>query len=196
MELRSILAALRHLPLQRDTDLEKYQERRRRDRGRAPAPASSSRRARPSIREFVEENVRQFNGQTGDPRSFDRLDALLERQAYRLAFWRVAAEEINYRRFFDQNQLAAIRVEDPEVFEETHRLIRRLLAEGKVTGLRIDHLDGLYDPAGYLARLQELTTRPRDAARSRLPGRWRRSSPGPSGSATGGRSTAPPATRS
>jgi (1->4)-alpha-D-glucan 1-alpha-D-glucosylmutase len=159
MELRSVLAALRHLPLQRDTDLEKYQERRREAevvRRRLQQLTAGS----AVIREFVEENVRQFNGQTGDPRSFDRLDALLERQAYRLAFWRVAAEEINYRRFFDQNQLAAIRVEDPEVFEETHRLIRRLLTEGQVTGLRVDHLDGLYDPAAYLARLQELTTGP------------------------------------
>jgi (1->4)-alpha-D-glucan 1-alpha-D-glucosylmutase len=159
MELRSIVTALGHLPSQRDTDLAKYQERRREAevvRRRLQQLAAGS----AVIREFVDENVRQFNGQTGDPRSFDRLDALLERQAYRLAFWRVAAEEINYRRFFDQNQLAAIRVEDPEVFEETHRLIRRLVAEGKVTGLRVDHIDGLYDPAGYLERLQEVTTRP------------------------------------
>jgi (1->4)-alpha-D-glucan 1-alpha-D-glucosylmutase len=157
MELRSIVSALRNLPAQGDLDLEKYQERRREAevvRRRLEQLCAGS----AVIRELVEENIRTFNGQTGDPRSFDRLDGLLERQAYRLAFWRVAAEEINYRRFFDQNQLAAIRVEDPVVFEETHRLIHRLLAEGKVTGLRVDHLDGLYDPAGYLARLQELAT--------------------------------------
>ncbi len=159
MELRSVLSALRNLPAQRDTDLENYQERRRetevvRRRLEQLCAASSV------VREFVEENVRQFNGQKGDPASFDRLDRLLGAQAYRLAFWRVAAEEINYRRFFDQNQLAAIRVEDPVVFEETHRLIGRLLAEGKVTGLRVDHIDGLYDPTAYLGRLRELATGP------------------------------------
>ncbi len=159
MELRSIVTALRNLPAQRDTDLERYQERRR------ETEVVRRRLARlydtvPAVRELVDESVRAINGQKGDPRSLDRLDALLERQAYRLAFWRVAAEEINYRRFFDQNQLAAIRVEDPVVFEETHRLVRRLLAEGLVTGLRVDHIDGLHDPAGYLARLQELGAGP------------------------------------
>ncbi|MGH7263464.1 MAG: malto-oligosyltrehalose synthase [Candidatus Rokuibacteriota bacterium] len=155
MEFRSVITALRNLPAQDDTDLDRYQERRREtevvrrrlERLRASVPA---------IAEFLDENVRAFNGKKGEPRSFDRLDALLEQQAYRLAYWRVAAEEINYRRFFDINQLAAIRVEDPLVFEETHRLVRRLVAEGKVTGLRVDHLDGLYDPAGYLRRLQEV----------------------------------------
>ncbi len=72
----------------------------------------------PAVREFVEDNVRRFNGTPGEPRSFDMLDALLDEQAYRLAFWRVAGEEINYRRFFDVNELAAIRVERPEVFED------------------------------------------------------------------------------
>jgi (1->4)-alpha-D-glucan 1-alpha-D-glucosylmutase len=155
MELRSIVTALRNLPAQRDTDLDRYQERRRETevvRRRLESLCAAS----PTAREFVEENLRQFNGIKGDPRSFDHLDALLERQAYRLAFWRVAAEEINYRRFFDQNQLAAIRVEDPVVFDETHGLVRRLLAEGRVTGLRVDHIDGLYDPAAYLERLREL----------------------------------------
>jgi (1->4)-alpha-D-glucan 1-alpha-D-glucosylmutase len=99
--------------------------------------------------------VRVFNGSTEDPRSFDLLDALIEKQAYRLAFWRVAAEEINYRRFFDVNELAAIRMELPQVFRSTHEVLLRLLAEGKATGLRIDHPDGLRDPAGYFRQLQE-----------------------------------------
>src|SRR5262249_28314888 len=77
------------------------------------------------------------------------------RQAYRLAFWRVAAEEINYRRFFDINELAAIRMELPEVFRATHETLVRLLAEGKATGLRIDHPDGLRDPAAYFRQLQQ-----------------------------------------
>src|SRR6516162_868602 len=83
------------------------------------------------------------------------MDDLLDVQCYRPAFWRVAGEEINYRRFFDVNELAAIRMELPEVFRATHRLLFRLLAEGKATGLRIDHPDGLRDPAGYFRQLQE-----------------------------------------
>jgi (1->4)-alpha-D-glucan 1-alpha-D-glucosylmutase len=87
------------------------------------------------------------------------LHALLERQCYRLAYWRVAADEINYRRFFDVNELAALRQEDAEVFEATHDTVLRLAAQGKVDGLRIDHSDGLADPARYFARLQEGYTR-------------------------------------
>jgi (1->4)-alpha-D-glucan 1-alpha-D-glucosylmutase len=106
------------------------------------------------VRDFIEENVRRFNGSPGDSRQFDLLDELLQDQVYRLAFWRVAGEEINYRRFFDINELAAIRMEDPRVFAETHRLVFRLVREGTVTGLRIDHPDGLYAPAEYFRRLQ------------------------------------------
>ena len=98
---------------------------------------------------------RVFNGKPGDAPSMDQLDALLADQSYRAAYWRVAGEEINYRRFFDINELAAIRMEDPAVFEATHRLLFRLVREGAVTGLRIDHPDGLYNPAEYFRRLQE-----------------------------------------
>ena len=82
------------------------------------------------------------------------LDQLLDAQAYRLSFWRVASDEINYRRFFDINELAALSMERPEVFDATHELIFRFLREGKIDGLRIDHPDGLYDPKQYLQRLQ------------------------------------------
>jgi (1->4)-alpha-D-glucan 1-alpha-D-glucosylmutase len=108
----------------------------------------------PEIRKFVEDNVRILNGTPGDPPSFDLLDALLDDQAYRVAYWRVAGEEINYRRFFDINELAAIRPEVPEVFAETHRLVFDLVRRGIVTGLRVDHPDGLYAPAEYFRRLQ------------------------------------------
>jgi (1->4)-alpha-D-glucan 1-alpha-D-glucosylmutase len=93
----------------------------------------------------------------GDPReaaSFDPLHELLEQQAYRLAYWRVAADEINYRRFFDVNDLAALRVENEAVFEATHRLVLELVRAGKIDGLRVDHPDGLFDPAQYFRRLQ------------------------------------------
>ncbi len=97
-----------------------------------------------------------FNGTPGDPHSFDLLHGVLEEQAYRLAYWRTAAHEINYRRFFDVNTLAGLRVEDPAVFAAIHRLLARLLREERVTGVRIDHPDGLFDPAKYFAMLQAL----------------------------------------
>jgi len=82
---------------------------------------------------------------------------LLERQHYRLAWWQIAGEELNYRRFFDVDTLAAIRVEEPDVFRATHRPVVELLAEGRIDGLRIDHPDGLADPKGYLEDLAEAT---------------------------------------
>jgi (1->4)-alpha-D-glucan 1-alpha-D-glucosylmutase len=101
----------------------------------------------------VEERVRRLNEGLGDP-GFEVLHHLLEAQAYRLAYWRVGSDEVNYRRFFAVNELAGIRVEEPRVFETTHRLILQLVEKGAVNGLRIDHPDGLHDPAGYLSRLK------------------------------------------
>jgi (1->4)-alpha-D-glucan 1-alpha-D-glucosylmutase len=100
------------------------------------------------------QNVEALNGTLGDPRSFDALDRLLSAQHYRLAYWRVASDEINYRRFFDINDLAALSMERQTVFDDAHRLVFRLIREGKIAGLRIDHPDGLYDPKQYLDRLQ------------------------------------------
>lgn len=154
LELLSILTAVKNLPPRTETDPERLSERRRekeiiKRRLHALVERSST------VADFVAENVRQINGRPGEPRSFDRLDELLQRQAYRLAYWRVAADELNYRRFFDINELAAICTEHPQVFAETHRLLFELLDEGTLTGLRIDHPDGLYDPRGYLCQLQE-----------------------------------------
>jgi (1->4)-alpha-D-glucan 1-alpha-D-glucosylmutase len=108
----------------------------------------------PKLREYMEENLRRFNGSKGDPASFDLLDSILRDQAYRLAHWLVSLEIINYRRFFSINDLIGIRVEDPQVFEATHNLLFRLVEDKKITGLRLDHIDGLNDPEGYLQRLQ------------------------------------------
>ena len=108
----------------------------------------------PAARRAIQRTVKTLNGVEGKPGSFDALDELITRQFYRLAFWRVAVDEINYRRFFAINELAAIRQEIPAVFDETHRLLLRFVAEGKVDGIRIDHPDGLWDPAGYFQRLQ------------------------------------------
>ena len=107
------------------------------------------------FRQALDEALVKFNGTVGDTQSFDALDELINAQAYRLAYWRVAAEEINYRRFFDINTMAAIRVELPDVFKATHELIFALLLSGQVTGLRIDHPDGLWNPAAYFRQLQE-----------------------------------------
>jgi (1->4)-alpha-D-glucan 1-alpha-D-glucosylmutase len=103
---------------------------------------------------YLQERLREFNGTPDYPADTALMHELLEAQAYRLAYWRVASDEINYRRFFDIDELASLRMENPEVFEATHGLVMALIAEGKLQGLRIDHPDGLYDPAQYFARLQ------------------------------------------
>ena len=104
--------------------------------------------------------LRAFNGRPGRPPSFRRLHRLLDAQAYRLAYWRVATEEINYRRFFNINDLAGLRMELPLLFEETHRLVFQMIGRGEVQGLRIDHIDGLFDPGGYCAQLQKRFSEP------------------------------------
>lgn len=130
------------------------------------------------VREHIERTLTALNGTPGVPASFDALDALLEAQAWRLSYWRVALEEINYRRFFDVNDLAALRMDDAEVFDSTHACIFELIEQGGIDGLRIDHSDGLYDPEAYFARLRERTgelyvvTEKILAAHERLPERW------------------------
>ncbi len=110
----------------------------------------------PEMQPLLQQAVAAINGVEGDPHSFDRLHMLLDAQPYRLASWRTSAEEINYRRFFDVNDLVGLRMENPLVFAETHCLIRSLIATQKVTGLRIDHCDGMFNPRQYLIRLQLL----------------------------------------
>ena len=107
------------------------------------------------IKAFIHQNLKTFNGIPGQPESFDLLDELLSEQFYRLAFWKVGAEELNYRRFFTVNELICLKVDDPDVFQQTHTLIQSLVKSGKVNGLRIDHIDGLYDPSEYLNRLRQ-----------------------------------------
>jgi (1->4)-alpha-D-glucan 1-alpha-D-glucosylmutase len=109
----------------------------------------------PEIREFIENNIKLLNGEPGNSESFARLDALLSEQFFRLAYWKVGNEELNYRRFFTVNDLISMRVEDQNVFDQTHQFIFELVQNGKITGLRVDHIDGLYNPAQYLIRLRE-----------------------------------------
>ena len=110
----------------------------------------------PQVRPIIDNVLARVNGVEGDPRSFDQLHEVLEAQPYRLALWRVSSEEINYRRFFDINDLVGLRMENPAVFAATHCLIRKILAGKQVTGLRIDHCDGMFNPRQYLIRLQLL----------------------------------------
>ncbi len=153
-ELRGLVSEIEHLagpaaldradPSKRSRELESVKARfRRLYTGRA------------EIKAHVDETVRAFNGRKGDPGSFILLDRLLADQAYWLSYWRLANEEINYRRFFAISDLVGLRVEDHRVFDASHALIQRMVRSGMVTGLRVDHIDGLYDPLGYLARLRD-----------------------------------------
>jgi (1->4)-alpha-D-glucan 1-alpha-D-glucosylmutase len=150
-ELLSVAEALRAMA--DETDIER--------RAQFPAETESCKAklaalgADAEIREAIERALALINGIEGSPESFGALHRLLEGQNYRLAYWRVAASDINYRRFFDINSLGGIRVEDPVVLARTHELIFRLVREARVQGLRIDHIDGLADPAGYAAALQK-----------------------------------------
>jgi (1->4)-alpha-D-glucan 1-alpha-D-glucosylmutase len=152
-EFQSILTALEYLPKRTETDPERIEER---TREKEIIKRRLERRCleEPLIQQAIDKALIRINGRSGDARSFDKLDEMLNAQSYRLAFWRVAAEEINYRRFFDVNDLAAIRMEVPEVFDATHKLLLNLVGAGAVTGLRIDHPDGLYLPQEYFEKLQ------------------------------------------
>ena len=140
---------------------DRHDARANADRGAQPRQGSAQARAggalaaNRAVAEAIDAAVDELRAATpGEPASFDALHELLEAQAYRLAYWRVASDEINYRRFFDVNDLAALRMENEAVFEATHRLCSSSCATGKLDGLRIDHPDGLYDPAEYFERLQ------------------------------------------
>jgi (1->4)-alpha-D-glucan 1-alpha-D-glucosylmutase len=155
-ELESIVTALSHLADNTETDEARIRERQR-EKEIVKKRLSALFGASVAARQALEETLTEINGKRGDARSFDRLERLLDSEAYRLSFWRVAMDEINYRRFFDINELAAIRVEDPEVFSPVHALIFELVGQGHVTGLRVDHPDGLYEPEKYFRYLQDNT---------------------------------------
>ncbi|PMP74159.1 MAG: malto-oligosyltrehalose synthase, partial [Chloroflexus aggregans] len=129
IELQSIITAIGYLPSRHEVSPERIIERNREKEVIKRRIATLVANSEP-VRQMIAQALADYNGDPSDPKSFDLLDALLARQSYRLAFWRVATEEINYRRFFDINDLAAIRVELPDVLQATHDLIMRLLAEG------------------------------------------------------------------
>jgi (1->4)-alpha-D-glucan 1-alpha-D-glucosylmutase len=157
-EFLSILASLENMPAYTEQSPDRVAERQREKevaRTRLARLVADS----PEVGRHIRRAIEVVNGTPGDPASFDALHALLEAQAYRLSYWRAASHEINYRRFFDVNTLAGLRVEEPEVFDATHVLLARLLAEGRVHGVRIDHPDGLFDPQRYFEMLQALAQR-------------------------------------
>ena len=151
--LLGIITMIEHLPPYTVTHPRKLKERHR-EKEILKERFWNLYRGSPEIKKFIDDNIKIFNGKKGDPQSFNLLDDLLAGQPYRLAFWHVSLDIINYRRFFGINDLIAIRVEDPRVFEATHSLLFKLSEAGKISGIRIDHIDGLYDPQRYLTALQ------------------------------------------
>lgn len=149
IELKSTLTALSHLPSILSVEKEKIEERQR-----------EKEVIKKRLRELLAQNeaiikamnnqLIILNGTKGDPKSFDTLETFLNAQAYHLCFWRVANDEINYRRFFDVFEFAGLRTENPEVFQAIHELIFKFIEKGMIDGLRIDHVDGLWDPEKYL----------------------------------------------
>ncbi|MCZ2157488.1 MAG: malto-oligosyltrehalose synthase [Bryobacterales bacterium] len=138
----------------RDCELETRKLERKQEITRAKALLWEAYLAEPEYKRRLDDHLWQLSGDPQDTRSFDPLDEILSAQVYRIAYWRIAVEEINYRRFFDINDLVGVRVEVPSVFDISHREIVKLMREGQVAGVRIDHIDGLHDPLGYLRRLQ------------------------------------------
>ncbi len=143
-------AALGRLPHALLTDPGAVAERHR-DKEVLRARLAEMCEARPEVAAAIEAEIEALNH---DP---DTFDGLLSRQNYRLAYWRTGAEELSYRRFFNIETLAGLRVEDDAVFADTHRLVLDLVSAGTIDGLRVDHVDGLADPEGYLYRLRDAT---------------------------------------
>jgi (1->4)-alpha-D-glucan 1-alpha-D-glucosylmutase len=154
LELQSIITAIEHLPGMKEKDPEKCKERNREKeiiKKRLSTLADSEHR----LTRAIEDSIAELNGKERDPHSFDRLEELLNDQAYRLSFWRVTNDEINYHRFFDVNELISMQVENEAVFNDMHELILPYIQKKWITGLRIDHIDGLFDPEAYFIRLQK-----------------------------------------
>ncbi|HEY6462980.1 MAG TPA: malto-oligosyltrehalose synthase, partial [Polyangiaceae bacterium] len=150
-ELESVLSAIRHLPHRMSCDANDRQERAR-EKEVIKRRLRSLFDAYPAFAAAADGACAAI---ASNPESLERF---LGEQNYRLSYWRVATEEINYRRFFDVNDLAAIRIEDPAVFAAAHALLFDLVAQGRITGIRLDHTDGLYDPKAYFEELRRRAT--------------------------------------
>jgi (1->4)-alpha-D-glucan 1-alpha-D-glucosylmutase len=133
----------------------RYRGLRHPNRSETPA-FKAELKAKPGISEIIARGLEAYRAGPGRSAQITALHHLLERQHYKLGHWRLASSDINYRRFFDVNTLAGLRVEDAGTFDAIHRLVKRLIAEGRLQGLRLDHIDGLRDPAQYFQRLRRL----------------------------------------
>jgi len=154
LELQSILTALHHLPnITKAIDIDKCVERSR-EKEIIKKRLNALTHQCPLINDAILQTVSRFNGHLDNPSSFDHLEKLLNAQSYRLCYWRVTNDEINYRRFFDVNDLISLHMEKPEIFHVMHAQTLSFLHNGWITGLRVDHIDGLFDPEQYLHRLQ------------------------------------------
>jgi (1->4)-alpha-D-glucan 1-alpha-D-glucosylmutase len=145
-EVAEIMAQLERMPGREETDIDRVMERRR-EKERVKERLWHAYHTHSELKQAVDEALLAISS------SVDDLDALLSEQAYRLAYWKIGYEEINYRRFFDINELVGIKIETPEVFDNRNQKTLELVRSGKVTGLRIDHIDGLWDPECFLRRL-------------------------------------------
>ncbi|MFZ0295198.1 MAG: malto-oligosyltrehalose synthase [Candidatus Sulfotelmatobacter sp.] len=154
LEFQSLITAFGHLPSRQEISTDRIAERNRDKEIHKRRLAALCERS-PEIAACILQAIESINGTPGDAASFEQLHELIKAQAFRLANWRVASDDINYRRFFDTNDLAALCMENEAVFKATHRLILDFVAQGKVDGLRVDHPDGLYDPAQYFNRLKQ-----------------------------------------
>lgn len=158
MELESLLRAVRYLPPLVDFMPAQVQARQREEKVILRRLAALH-VASPQVQVALQSTLARINGQAevggNADTPYDLLDRVIAQQSYYPAFWRVAADEINYRRFFDINDMAALNVQIPEVFDAVHDYAFRLLGRGVVTGLRIDHPDGLWNPTTYFRQLQE-----------------------------------------
>lgn len=155
-KLRAMAEAFRALPQGRANEDQPIGRRQRDNLKRQLAAAAEE---TPAMVAALTAQLAAINGRAGDPRTLDQLDAIVNEQHYRLAHWKTGAHEVNYRRFFAIDSLIGLRMENPRVFDEAHRLVRTLIRENLVSGLRIDHIDGLRNPLEYLERLQTLALR-------------------------------------
>jgi (1->4)-alpha-D-glucan 1-alpha-D-glucosylmutase len=152
LEFQSLIASFGHLPGRQEISSDRIAERNRDKEIHKRRLAELCARS-PAIATSIFRAVDLINANPAEPASLEELHELIKAQAFRLANWRVASDDINYRRFFDTNDLAGIRMENEKVFDATHHFVLDLVSAGKVDGFRLDHPDGLHDPAQYFERL-------------------------------------------
>jgi (1->4)-alpha-D-glucan 1-alpha-D-glucosylmutase len=155
-EFESILFHLDHIPGYQQAGLMARADRER-ETAVATHRLTQVMQQSPALRQHLEDVIAEYNGVPGQPESFDLLHELLEQQPYRLSYWRTAMQEINYRRFFDINDLIGLRMEYEPLFRAAHVKLIELAEKGAIDGVRLDHIDGLLDPQQYLLQLRAAT---------------------------------------